>query len=127
MSDFTTAPDFFDSREVIDRIEELNDLIEELEEDQDGNYDEIIDLRDELAELEKFAEEADEVPDWEFGATFIHDSEFTDYARDIVVGCGYLSADLPGWIEIDWETTAENIKVDYSEFTFRGETYWARS
>ena len=42
-------------------------------------------------------------------------------------GCGYISDDFPSWIEIDWEATAENVKQDYSELEYEGETYFYRA
>lgn len=65
--------------------------------------------------------------EWDYGLTLIPDDEFEDYVKELITDCGYISNDLPSWIEIDWETTAENVKIDYSEVEFRGETYYYRS
>lgn len=61
--------------------------------------------------------------EWDYGLTLIPDDEFEDYVKELITDCGYISNDLPSWIEIDWETTAENVKIDYSEVEFRGKTY----
>lgn len=134
--DFTNAPEIIDSRDVIERIEELEsfaEYIEELAEDPDENYDELIDVRDEYdadeydALVEFRDSGADLVSDWEHGETFIREDAFTDYAMELLSGIGYLPADMPGWIVIDREETADNMKIDYTEYTFRGETYYARA
>jgi len=64
--------------------------------------------------------------EWSYGITMIPEDDFEEYAEDLVIDCGYISKDFPSWIEIDWEATANNIKQDYSEVNFRGETYLYR-
>lgn len=64
--------------------------------------------------------------EFDYGLTLIPEDDFEDYAKDLVEDCGYISKDLPSWIEIDWEATSNNIKQDYSEVNFRGETYLYR-
>lgn len=118
MTDFSTTPDYFNSREVIERIAELEG-IETIDRDEDE--------QEELDALYALAEEAEGmVPDWEYGETFIREDEFTDYAEETLKDVGYLPAELPSWIVIDMEATADNMKEDYTEVTFRGVTYLAR-
>ena len=57
----------------------------------------------------------------------IEEDDFEDYVRELLVDCGYISKDFPYWIEIDWEATSENVKQDYSELEYKGETYYFRS
>ena len=130
MADFSTAPDYFDSREVIERIAEL-----ELEYGpEDGDSIDIIhtekmteDEHDEYEALKELAAQAEnDVADWQYGETFIHEEEFVEYVKDLVIDCGYIHKDMPGWIVIDWDETADNMKEDYEEYTFRGQTYYAR-
>lgn len=111
--------ELIDSRDLIDRIEELESI---------KVIDREPDEQDELDELYEFAEEAQNVTsEWEHGATLIRDDHFEDYARELVTDIGYIPEDLPGWIEINWEATADNLKTDYSSIEFRGETFWVRS
>lgn len=128
MTDFSTAPDYFDSREAIERIEEIetDQLTESGAEEFDSDllddetreeYDALLTLREDAAGY---------VSDWEYGETFIREDEFQDYAEEQLRELGYLPADLPSWIVIDMKATADNMKEDYSEFTFRGVTYLAR-
>lgn len=132
MTDFTSNPDRIDSREVEERIEELiaefidatdTDPVEDMSVDDwsaglNGSDAE------ELAALIEFRDDASSAPDWVYGAQFIHDSEFADYVEELLeeeVG------NLPDWLVIDWEETARNIQSDYTDYDFRGETYWAHS
>ena len=47
-------------------------------------------------------------------------------AQELLVDCGYIPKDLPSWIVIDWEETADNLKIDYMEVSLMGETYLMR-
>ena len=38
-----------------------------------------------------------------------------DFVRDLIEDTGELPKDLPGYIHIDWEATAIDIMMDYSE------------
>ncbi len=39
---------------------------------------------------------------------------------------GTIPRDLPHWVHIDWEATAREVKVDYSEVSIDGVTYFYR-
>ena len=39
-----------------------------------------------------------------------------DFAEQIATDCGYITKDLPSWIEIDWQKTWDNaLSYDYTE------------
>lgn len=81
----------------------------------------------ELAALHKLATEAEGyAADWEYGEILIRDDYFTDYAREMLEDCGTIPRDLPSWVEIDWEATARNVRIDYTAVDFDGVTYWIR-
>lgn len=143
--------DVFDTRDLIEYIEylesevvsEYNELLNERavkqEEDDYDEIDSINDADDESIlencytynELNKVLEFADEVKsycsDYEYGETLIHEDYFVEYCTDFVEDCGYIPRDLPSWIEIDFEATAENMKQDYTEADYEGSTYYFRS
>jgi hypothetical protein len=113
------------SRDIIDRIEELRD---ERDQEEDGAKwgREHPEEAAELALLESFQEEAEGyADDWRHGVTLIRDSHFTEYARELVEEFTF-PRDLPTWVEIDWEATAENVRADYTGVEFDGVTYWVR-
>lgn len=109
--------DFFDSRDVIERITELEAECG-LTEDEQFELEALYDLREE-------AERG--VEDWAYGETFIADHYFEEYARDLADNIGAVDPDA-GWPNdfIDWGAAAEALKMDYTTFEFRGTTYWAR-
>lgn len=81
----------------------------------------------ELATLKALRDEfKDYCPDWDGGTTLIRYSYWTEYVQELLADIGDLPRDLPSYIEIDWEATSRNIKVDYTEGDFDGVTYYAR-
>lgn len=126
MAQLDGTDDVFDSREVIERIAELESELEDL--DADDDYDEIIELRDELTALIEFRDEYDGLfgDSFKDGITFIHEDYFTDAMKELCEDIGYLPEGTPEWLVIDWDETADNLRADYSEAEFRGSTYWAR-
>ena len=82
------------------------------------------DEQKELAELEELESE---VSEWSDGNTLIPEYEFTDYCRELLEDCGDIPKNLPGYVVIDWDATADNIRMDYSTVEFQGETYLYRA
>jgi DNA repair exonuclease SbcCD ATPase subunit len=148
--------DILDSRDIIERIEELESEREQLAdnlsavqhqvslvptEDAEGieaaeqnaaNAAEALldwdsDNAEELAALKALQDEAEGYcEDWKYGAALIRDSYFTDYAQELLQDIGDLPKDIPHYIVIDWEATARNIQQDYTSVEFDGVTYWVR-
>ena len=134
-----------DLQEQIDNleseIEDLNEELEELEKDiascgsdfelltvQDQiekGKEQLLDLRDELQPLLDL--KAEDIPDWDYGATLIPVSDWEEYVEDLLKDCGYISNDVPWWIVIDWAATADNVAADYSTVDYDGDTYYYRN
>ena len=38
-----------------------------------------------------------------------------EFAEQMASDCGYISRDMPSWVEIDWAATWENLSYDYHE------------
>ena len=139
MPNFDGTDDYFDSREVIERIAELTAAFIDATDTDPDDYAALSeddwafglgeDGAAEMVALIAFRDEADHLPDWEYGETFIHETHFTDYVQELVEDSGYIPADLPGWLAnaIDWEKVADAYKEDYTEFELQGATYWAQA
>lgn len=131
MANFDGTDDIFDSREVIERVAELEAEYGIDPDDQVSSWPESMDS-DEVEEykaLKSLSEDAQGyVSDWQHGETFISEDHFSDYAQELVRDIGYIPEELPSWISdhIDWDEVADELKVDYTEFEFRGTTYYAR-
>lgn len=122
----SNTDDLIDSRDIIERIEELRYAIETAESDEQtaGTVD---DEKAELEALESLQNDTEGyADDWAHGATLIRDSYFTEYAEELCKDIGDLPDKIPGYIVIDWEETAENIRQDYTSVEFDGVTYWVR-
>lgn len=112
-----------------ERDELLDETCENLTEEQDEDT-----VREETALIwEKQTPEGEE---WrtltdvleEMGSAdyLIADDHFSDHVEEMLKDCGDIPRDLPWYVEIDWEATADNIRQDYSTLTWDGHTYLYR-
>lgn len=136
---FDNTEDVIDSRDVIKRIEELTGAFEaagidpsSIDTDPDEGPDgfqagqEFL-LAKELATLRALEKEGEGyAPDWSYGETLIRKSYFAEYAEELVNDIDALPQGLPAYIVIDWEATAANLIVDYTEIDFDGVPYLIR-
>jgi hypothetical protein len=124
--------DVIDSRDVIERIEELRDERDAHDEGECGRSwaEEYPDDAEELRALEELQSEAEGYSRyWRHGETLIRDSYFEDYARELAEDLhgGALLRDEWPFSCIDWEYAAAELKHDYTAVDFGGVTYWVRS
>jgi len=114
----TKYDDIIDSRDVIARIEELEESCEDLDDAA------------ELKALRDLVDEASGSPDWEYGETLIRDTYFKDYAQYLAEDIGAIAtAATHGWPYtcIDWDKAARELQMDYTCVEFDGVDYWIRS
>jgi predicted nuclease with TOPRIM domain len=129
---------------LADRFNELEEELEEFEEiialynSGVSEYDTLEQFKDWYSdeyelyeELEKLRELQEDLSgaddDFEDGIILIAEENFTAYCKDLVEDIG----DLPVLstyvvVDIDWDATADNLRVDYSEVEFNGNTYLYR-
>jgi hypothetical protein len=135
--------DIIDSRDITDRlnevIEEIEGMEEEVEENRSGDvltedgytkkyvdkneYDELV-VEKEI--LERIYDQGRYIDDWEYGVGLIAERYFVEYCIELVSDIGDLPRDIPNYLVIDWEATAENLKQDYTEIDIDGTTYYVR-
>jgi len=117
--------DTFDSREVDERIDELEDMAVE---GDDGGLNPNLDP-DELEELAALVAFRDDVDsgEWPDGIGFIADEAFEDYAQDLAEDCGYVDRDNSMASYIDWAAWARDVQMDYCSADLCGYTYWYRA
>lgn len=124
------SADIIDVRDIIARVEELEAEIKSNEnvyvsENEAAAIDESEMLQSILAQLVGYGGDEEWRGDW-YPVTLIDDSHFTDYARELLEECGTIPRDLPSWVEIDWDATARNVRMDYTPVDIDGRTYWYR-
>ena len=78
---------------------------------------------DEEKELEELEALQDEISGWRDGVCLIPECDFTEYCQEMLEDCGDIPKEIPHYIVIDWEATADNIREDYSTIDYQGETY----
>jgi hypothetical protein len=140
-NEISKVDDIIDVRDVIARVEELEELLADenafpdIEEETTFSSDGETDLTEESEELNTLKELLSDLAgngggekwkgDW-YPVTLIRDSYFEDYAQELVQDIGDLPDNIPGYLVIDWVATANNIQKDYSSVEFAGVTYWYR-
>jgi hypothetical protein len=129
MREITNSEDIIDSRDVEERITELDDQRSEF--DPSGTCERAVldeDEADELTALLKLREEAEGYSeDWKYGATLIRDSYFRAYAEELADEIGAINSDQTWPLNhIDWEAAADALKEDYTAVDFDGVEYWVR-
>lgn len=155
MNDIDNRQDCLDVRDIIARIEELeseketaleaagetydNDLseaertaqsrpefqIEHWETHDPGAADELKALAALLDDLKGCGGDEQWRGDW-YPITLIRRSYFVDYCQELVSDIGDLPKDIPGYLAIDWDKTADNLEMDYSTVDFDGVEYLYR-
>lgn len=128
------AANILDSRDIIARIEDLRSDRDDYTPDGTKTPNpeawalDDPDGAEELAALEKLADQCEGYGDWEYGETLIADSYFTSYAEELAEDIGAIKRDAEWPLRhIDWEAAAEELKADYMAVDFDGETFWMRA
>ncbi len=116
--------DVIDSRDVIEAMEAMLEIIN----DDDATQDDCDEAQTEYDKLKALADGAsDYAADWEYGETLIRDSYFQEYAQDLAEDIGAVNSDAT-WPNncIDWKQAARELQMDYTAVDFDGVTYWIR-
>lgn len=134
----SSSDNTIDSRDVVKRIEELTDELQELADDQDVDLDDptavrnmktfgLEDEAEELADLLDLQSQAEGYTDWRHGATLIHEDYFKKYAQEFAEDIGAVNRDA-NWPYtcIDWDQAAADLQQDYTGVEFAGETFYVR-
>lgn len=106
-----------DSRDIIERLQELEADIENLDESD----------KEELELLRAVNEDGQNYSDWGHGETLINNSYWVEYVQELLDDTGDIPKDLPHYIVIDWEATADNIQYDYASIDVGGNDFWIRN
>ena len=121
-TEFDFNQDVIDSRDFYERYEELLSKYDEFETPEEiKNWSDL----QEYTELKELVEYLGET-DCSFGVVLIAESYFTEYVKELLEDCGDVPREMPWYIAIDWEETARNVAVDYSEVEVNGQTFLFR-
>lgn len=141
MSNITLGDNTLDSRDIEERIKELEEsLREELEEQElsdallDANYeaneDEEIFIDNNASDLEELRnwknlrDELKPYCEWDHGATLINEDYFPTYAEEFASDIGAIDRNASWPLNhINWEAAANELKEDYTPAEVDGNTY----
>ena len=111
-----------------EEVEEAQDFMDQKGDDRDNAFGDLQEWQEEYQEeLDELTSLDNEVSEWQDGATLIPEDEFTEYCQELLEDTGDLPKDIPHYIVIDWEATADNLRVDYIEVEYQGTTYLVRN
>ena len=110
--------DTIDSRDIIERIEELTDECESSYLDYD-EYMELCTLSDLAEECEQYSS------DWQYGEQLIRRDYFETAMDEMVEDCYTLPKDMPFWMSIKLDYDA--LEQDYTSVDYDGVEYLIRS
>ena len=148
MNTLDLTADIIDLRDIIERFEEVetelletyNNQVEDQLTAQDGEDEDFIEwlshycsdeadeyrtLKAILVELNGCGGDEQWRGDW-YPLILIKDSYFTDYCIDLIQDIGDLPRDIPSYLVIDWDATADNLRYDYSETSIGDNDYLFR-
>jgi predicted nucleic acid-binding Zn-ribbon protein len=112
----------------VEGMSEINKEIEKLKSDKKDLENELEDwVEDNQEKLDDLETLEDEVPEWEYGATLIHEDSFEEYCEEELNDLGIIDSKQAWFVVIDWEATADNMRQDYMEVTYEGDTYLCRA
>jgi len=126
--EITNDQDIIDSRDILERIQYIEQLLEEGDLVTEEHDLEISALTEELESLQDLTEQCEQCGDWKYGETLIRDSYFEDYAQELAKDVGAIDRYVPWPLRhIDWSAAADELKNDYMLVNFDGEEYWIRA
>ena len=119
-ADLKLAREEYDPLEGDGSVDEALEALDDAEQELEGfNADHASLMRD-------IEDAMEQISDWQYGETLIHERHWVDFVQQDMEEMGYVRNDA-WWIEIDWEATAKNVAMDYTEIDLSGHTYYARS
>ena len=145
MEPITNTQNIIDSRDIIERIEELEGCFDTCPHCGEGQDEGIAKktnkcpdceqglLEDseieELADLQDVVDQAEGYGDFDHGESLIHEFYFVEYCEELCCDIEDIPADLPWYIasNIDWDGVANELKADYVEIDFDGASYLMRT
>lgn len=114
----SNTDDTIDSRDIIERLKELEELIA-----GESTPEDFLSYCQEYDNLVSLAEEASYSPDWKYGETLIHRDYFKTYMDEMIRDC-YELPELPRFMIIMLDYDA--LEQDYFSVDFDGQEFLIR-
>ena len=117
-AEYTEATDLFEGVDIPQSAREMLMATFNWSVDDEAEYQNTLRINEEGESL---------CSDWGDGVQLVPEDEFAEFVQELVSAIGDMPKEIPTYIVIDWEATAANIKVDYSEIVIDNDTYLVRS
>lgn len=129
MTNLDNKQDIIDVRDIIARVEELEDTVSQEDIDnliESDDATELVCLRELLGDLAGNGGEDQWRGDW-YPVTLVRDSYFKEYVQELADDVGAING-YAKWPNncIDWDKAARELQMDYSSVEYDGVTYWFR-
>lgn len=127
MRDIDNTSDTIDVRDIIARVEDLEDTRDNTQgEFAETDAEELATLTAFLADLAGNGGDEEWRGDW-YPVTLVRDSYFKEYAQELAEDIGAIpdNAQWPCRC-IDWDKAAWELRMDYTSAEYGGVTYWYR-
>jgi hypothetical protein len=118
-STLNLTADIIDTRDIIERLEELEGIETPTEEEQ-AELDSLAALMD---ELEGLGGDEQWRGDW-YPQCLISNDYFDEHMDQMAEDCGYMPKDLPFWMSVVLDYDA--LRMDYTNVEIGENTYWCR-
>ena len=126
MTQIDYTADRLDSRDLLDRLEELEATQDEIGFQRDDSGD---DMQAELDMLRALRDETEGYADdsWRDGVFFVANWDWKNYAQELADEMGAIPKEY-SWPAsyIDWDAAARDLRMDYMPCEIDGNTYWYR-
>ena len=126
MTQIDYTADRLDSRDLLDRLEELEATQDEIGFQRDDSGD---DMQAELDMLRALRDETEGYADdsWRDGVFFVANWDWKNYAQELADEMGAIPKEY-SWPAsyIDWDAAARDLRMDYTSCEIDGNTYWYR-
>ncbi len=133
MTDLDMTADIIDVRDIITRVEDLEETLPEVADDREAweyanpeDAAELATLTALLATLNGMGGDEQWRGDW-YPVTLIRGGYFRDYAQELAEDIGAINADASWPMRcIDWDQATRELRSDYTPVEIDGTTYWTR-
>ena len=126
MTQIDYTADRLDSRDLLDRLEELEATQDEIGFQRDDSGD---DMQAELDMLRALRDETEGYADdsWRDGVFFVANWDWKNYAQELADEMGAIPKEY-SWPAsyIDWDAAARDLRMDCMPCEIDGNTYWYR-
>lgn len=114
-----------------DLIERKEEIKKEINDAIDNSLCDINTFKSMVDELYEIADIEGYCTDFQYGDTLIHEDNFVEHIEQLIADVYHDVHEVvenASWpiVKIDYEQSAEDAKMDYTEVEYRGETYFVR-